>query len=149
MGARGAQALALGLSLADWRIGGVRPAVFRRILVLGAGLLPALPAAAQEERACVLLCTPDLKIEPTVTLENLGRRARIEVDGAVERTPRETVFEVIFAVGVPTEIPRIGFTFEAIVAPSEAPRATRSRAPTRAISGGRRSATTRSRSRAS
>ncbi|MDE0081453.1 MAG: hypothetical protein OXT72_02250 [Gammaproteobacteria bacterium] len=95
----------------------MRPAVFRRILVLGAGLLPALPAAAQEERACVLLCTPDLKIEPTVTLENLGRRARIEVDGAVERTPRETVFEVIFAVGVPTEIPRIGFTFEAIVAP--------------------------------
>ena len=95
----------------------MRLTYLRGALVLGAGLLSALPAAAQEEGGCLLLCTPDLKIEPTVTLENLGRRARIEVDGTVERTPRETVFEVIFAVGVPTEIPRVGLTFEAIVAP--------------------------------
>ena len=31
----------------------------------------------------------------------------------VEETERETVFELLFAVGVPTQIPRVGLTFEA------------------------------------
>ena len=60
---------------------------------------------------------PDLKFEPTVTFENLGNRARVDVGGVVEDTESETIFEIIFAVGVPTEIPRIGFTLEAIFAP--------------------------------
>lgn len=82
-------------------------------------LLTAAPALAQDEggRPCRILCAPELKIEPTFTIENLIRRPRVEVDGVVERAGRETVFEVIFALGVPTEIPRIGLTFEAILIP--------------------------------
>lgn len=95
----------------------MRPLAIRAAAAAGVSLLCALPAEAQEDARCAFLCMPDLKIEPTLTVENLGRRGRIEVDGGIERTPRETVFEVIFAVGVPTEIPRVDFTFEAIVAP--------------------------------
>ena len=75
-------------------------------------LVPAL-GAAQEGGSCAVLCAPELKIEPTISFENLGSRARVEVDGVVEETQRETVFELLFAVGVPTEIPRVGLTFEA------------------------------------
>jgi hypothetical protein len=76
-------------------------------------------AASAQERACRLLCAPDLKLEPTVTFENLGNRARVDVGGVVEETAGETIFELIFAVGVPTTIPRVGLTLEAIFAPFE------------------------------
>ncbi len=79
-------------------------------------LMPAL-GEAQEGGSCAVLCIPELKIEPTITFENLGNRARVEVGGVVEETERETVFELIFAVGVPTEIPRVGLTFEVILIP--------------------------------
>jgi hypothetical protein len=89
--------------------------------VAAAGLLlAAMPAAAQEkeeERACVFLCSPELKIEPTFTIENLGGGPRVEADGHVERTSPEMVFELIFALDVPTRIPRVGFTLEAIFVP--------------------------------
>ena len=65
----------------------------------------------------MFLCAPELKIEPTWTIENLGRRGRVEADGIVERTRRESVFELIFALDVPTTIPRVGLTFEAIFVP--------------------------------
>jgi hypothetical protein len=80
-------------------------------------LLAAAPAAAQDEPKCVFLCAPELKIEPTWTIENLGRRGRVEADGVVERSRREWVFEVIFALDVPTAIPRVGLTLEAIFIP--------------------------------
>ncbi len=80
-------------------------------------LLLAAPTAAQGPNACAILCAPELKIEPTFTMENLGRRPRIEVDGVVQRAPRETVFELILALEVPTEIPRVGLTLEAIFVP--------------------------------
>jgi hypothetical protein len=76
-------------------------------------LLTPAPGAAQDGDPCTVLCAPELKIEPTISFENLGSRARIEADGVVEETERETVFELLFAVGVPTEIPRVGLTFEA------------------------------------
>jgi hypothetical protein len=84
-----------------------------------AGLLlsMAAPSSAQGEPRCVVLCAPELKIEPTWTIENLGSRPRVEVDGVVERARRETVFELIFALDVPTTIPRIGLTLEAIFVP--------------------------------
>jgi hypothetical protein len=85
-------------------------------LMVGLLLVPA-PSAAQDKPTCVFLCAPELKIEPTWTIENLGRRGRVEADGVVERTSRESVFELIFAVDVPTTIPRVGLTFEAIFVP--------------------------------
>jgi hypothetical protein len=85
-------------------------------------LLLATPAVAQQSDQCRVLCRPELKIEPTFTVENLFRRPRIDVlEGGrvVEsgRADRETVFELIFALDVPTEIPRVGFTLEAIFVP--------------------------------
>lgn len=79
-------------------------------------LLPA-PVAAQPAAPCKILCAPELKIEPTITIENLARRPRVNVDGQVERAARETVFELIFALDVPTAIPRVGLTLEAIFVP--------------------------------
>jgi hypothetical protein len=87
--------------------------------VSAALLIAAAPATAQDEPdpPCTILCVPELKIEPTFTIEHLAQRPRIEADGDVERAARETVFELIFAVDIPTEIPRIGVTVEAIVIP--------------------------------
>jgi hypothetical protein len=77
------------------------------------------PAGAAQGVGCALLCVPDLLVEPTVTFENVAGRARVEEGGVTARQKGETVFEIIFAVGVPTEIPRVGFTLEAIFAPFE------------------------------
>jgi hypothetical protein len=84
-----------------------------------AWLMAASPAVAQDEpdRPCVFLCAPELKIEPTFTIEHLAQRHRVEVDGTVERVERERTFELIFALDVPTQIPRIGITLEAILIP--------------------------------
>jgi hypothetical protein len=76
-----------------------------------------VPSAAQDEPRCVVLCAPELKIEPTWTIENLARRPRIDAGGGIERAARETVFELIFALDVPTTIPRLGLTLEAIFVP--------------------------------
>jgi hypothetical protein len=74
------------------------------------------------QNGCRVLCAPELKIEPTFTIENLFRPPLIETleDGVVvERGPegRERVFELIFALDVPTALPRLGMTFEAIFKP--------------------------------
>ena len=79
-------------------------------------VLPA-PALGQSEPRCAFLCAPEFKIEPTWTVENLRSAPRIEVNGEIDREPRETIFEMIFAVDVPTSIPRIGMTFEAAFSP--------------------------------
>jgi hypothetical protein len=76
-----------------------------------------VPAVAQDEPRCVVICAPELKIEPTLTIENLGRRRAVEVDGERELVGAELVFELILALDVPTTIPRVGFTLEAIFAP--------------------------------
>lgn len=82
-------------------------------------LLLLLPASsfAQNEPRCRLFCAPELKIEPTWTIEHLASRPRIESNGQIERATRETVFELIFALDVPTTIPRVGMTLEAIFVP--------------------------------
>jgi hypothetical protein len=80
-------------------------------------LLLAAPASAQDEPRCVFLCAPELKIEPTWTIENLGARPKLEIDGQEEQTAVESVFELIVALDVPTTIPRVGLTLEAIFIP--------------------------------
>jgi len=94
----------------------MRRGVTRAGWIAGLLLLPAL-ASAQNAPRCAFLCAPELKIEPTWTIENLGARPRVEIDGQVERGARETVFELIFALDVPTTIPRVGLTLEAIFIP--------------------------------
>ena len=91
------------------------------MLLIGA----LLPVAASAQERCAFLCVPDVKIEPAVTIEHLFGAARVEeldgLDGglvlATSREGREAVFELVLAVGIPTEIPRVGFTFETIFVP--------------------------------
>ena len=90
------------------------------ILALGGCMLT--PLAAQNNDGCFFLCRPELKIEPTFTVENIFSRHRVaEMEGdeqvSVTRAEREVVFETIFALDIPTEIPRVGFTFETIFLP--------------------------------
>ena len=78
--------------------------------------------AAQKPNKCKLLCIPKLKLEPTLTIENLFRPPRIaELENGVPvrtaKAEREAVFEMVLALDIPTEIPRVGLTFETIWAP--------------------------------
>ena len=89
---------------------------------LAQDLAPPALAQDEDEPRCRILCAPDFKVEPTVTFENLANRATVETladDGAATagRQERESVFELILALGIPTEIPRVGFTFETILVP--------------------------------
>ena len=91
------------------------------VLALGCCLLPP-SLTAQNNDGCFFLCRPELKIEPTFTVENLFSRHRVaEFDGdeqvGVTLAEREVVFEAILALEIPTEIPRVGFTFETIFIP--------------------------------
>ena len=99
--------------------GGGLIGVWTLVGVMLAVLLPATPvfAQAQEDRPCRILCAPELKIEPTFTIEHLAQRHRVEVDSTVERVERERTFELIFALDIPTQIPRVGVTLEAILIP--------------------------------
>ena len=81
-------------------------------------------ANAQDPDAdrCWFLCAPELKIEPTITFEPIFRRPVIQEleDGEVVAegpVPRESIFEIVLAVGIPTTIPRVGFTIETIFIP--------------------------------
>jgi len=80
------------------------------------------PLFAQQEERCRILCAPALKIEPTFTVERLFRAPLVETieDGVVvesAREKRERVFELIFALDVPTVSPRLSLTLEAIFKP--------------------------------
>ena len=99
--------------------GGVRMARWRlaTLWLAGACLAVPLSADAQDEPRCVVLCVPELKIEPTWTIENLGSRRRVEVDGEVESVGVTSGFELVLALDIPTTIPRVGFTFETIFTP--------------------------------
>jgi hypothetical protein len=77
-------------------------------------------AAQQEPPPCRFFCTPEFKVEPTVTITNLFGSPTVEADGgppAHER--RKTEFEVILSLDLPTRLSWLGFTIEAIVLPFE------------------------------
>jgi hypothetical protein len=95
----------------------MRPSVSLAIALLAAALLGPQPLAAQDE-SCRILCAPELLLEPTVTFDNLTR-TEIDDGATVVRTPRETIFELIFAVDIPTQISRVELGAEAIFAPFE------------------------------
>lgn len=78
------------------------------------------PAQAQESvRPCFILCAPSLHVEPTLTIENLFARHRLQSvgSGATGRAKRAALFEMILALDVPTTIPRVGLTLESIWPP--------------------------------
>lgn len=80
------------------------------------------PILAQDD-SCVFLCAPEITIEPSITFGPIFRTPTIEsLDGGevVGRSQPETdsVFELVLAIGIPTQIPRVGFTVETVFIPS-------------------------------
>lgn len=74
--------------------------------------------AQSAEPACRVLCAPDFKVEPTVTVTNLFGAPRVEIDGEPPRRERRAAeFEMILALDVDTRLTRVGFTVEAIFLP--------------------------------
>ena len=87
-------------------------------MVFIVSLLNALEAAGQTTPACRVLCAPEFKVEPTVTFTNLFGSPRIvDEQGATTREPRETEFELILSLGLPTRASWLEFTVEAIFLP--------------------------------
>jgi hypothetical protein len=83
------------------------------------GTAQAHEAQERAAKTCLVVCAPALAIEPTLTVENLLRRPRVLdlQDQAVNREDRSTEFEIIIAADVPTTLPRVALTFEAIWTP--------------------------------
>jgi hypothetical protein len=80
-------------------------------------LAPA-PAWAQDPAPCRVMCSPRLKVEPTITFTNLFGSPRIASDdGTVTQESRETEFEMILSLGLPTRASWLEFTVEAIFLP--------------------------------
>src|SRR5918999_582923 len=81
-------------------------------------LLTASHAHAQEPTPCRVLCAPEFKVEPTITFTNVFGSPRIFRDGdGPTREPRETEFELILSLGLPTRVSWLEFTVEAIFLP--------------------------------
>jgi hypothetical protein len=97
------------------RRGGVRlPAV----LVVCLLLLPSHASGQEQQRPCRILCAPEFKVEPTVTITNVFGAPRVlNPDGITTREPRDPEFEVILSLDLSTRVSWLGFTIEAIVLP--------------------------------
>lgn len=90
------------------------------VLTLGLLLIGVPPSQAQQSEHCRVLCAPEFKVEPTITFTTLFNSPRIvRDDGGEKRDQRETDFELILSVGVPTRISWLDFTVEAIFLPFE------------------------------
>jgi len=91
----------------------------RRALILAFLLCaPSIAWAQPAQPACGVLCAPRLKVEPTITFSNLFGSPRVITDpGVPEPVPRDTEFELILSLDLPTRISWLGFTVEAIVLP--------------------------------
>ena len=87
-------------------------------LVMALLLVGAPQVVAQAPPECHVLCAPEFKVEPTVTVSNVFGPARILDDrGMTTREQRETAFELILSMGLPTRVPWLDFTVEAIFLP--------------------------------
>jgi hypothetical protein len=94
--------------------------VRRLVQTLGLLLIGVPPLQAQQPEHCRVLCAPAFKVEPTLTFTTLFNSPRIvRDDGGEKRDQRETDFELILSVGVPTRISWLDFTVEAIFLPFE------------------------------
>jgi hypothetical protein len=88
------------------------------VVVFAFALVGAPQVFTQAPPACRVLCTPEFKVEPTVTFSNFFGSPRIvDQEGTITREPRETAFELILSLGLPTRVPWLQFTVEAIFLP--------------------------------
>jgi hypothetical protein len=81
-------------------------------------VLSVAPAWAQAPAPCRILCAPEFHVEPTITFTNVFGSPRITGGDVIGgREPRETEFEVILSLGLPTRVRWLEFTVEAIFLP--------------------------------
>ena len=73
---------------AGWKLAQCRSGTWLGWLAAGVILSVSAPCDAQSKPRCALLCAPELKVEPTWTIEHLASRHRIESNGQVERAER-------------------------------------------------------------
>lgn len=72
--------------------------------------------ARAEPDTCTVLCEPELKLEPTLTIGGLvGAQVQDVATGNVSTLPPSPAFELILALGIPTQIPRVSLTLETIL----------------------------------
>ena len=91
------------------------------LLALGLLLCAAPPVHAQSASPCRFLCSPEFRVEPTITFTNVFGSPRTMAEGGiVTRDRREAEFEVILSLGLPTRVPWLEFTVEAIFLPFDA-----------------------------
>jgi hypothetical protein len=80
--------------------------------------LAVTPAWAQEAAPCRVLCSPEFKIEPTISFTRLfGSPRTLSDDGTVRRESGDIAFELILSLGLPTRATWLEFTVEAIFLP--------------------------------
>jgi hypothetical protein len=86
------------------------------VLSVAAGVERSSAQAQESGRPCVVLCAPSLRVEPTLTIEHLLARHRVQSvsGGEITRVDRATLVEMILALDVPTTIPHVGLTLESI-----------------------------------
>ncbi len=90
------------------------------LLVFAMAVLVTPRAMAQQPPACRILCAPEFNVEPTVTFGKVFGSGRIVgEDGTATRERRETEFELILSLGLPTRVPWLEFTVEAMFLPFE------------------------------
>jgi hypothetical protein len=87
-------------------------------VALVAFVIDIAPLWAQDPAPCRVLCAPEFHVEPTITFTNAFGSPRIlRDDGVATRESRETDFEVILSLGLPTRLSWLEFTVEAIFLP--------------------------------
>jgi hypothetical protein len=90
----------------------------RLLPALAIALFATATAAAQEPPVCRVLCAPEFKVEPTITIAPLFDSAAIvEEDGTLTKETREAELELILSLGLPTRVSWLKFTLEAILLP--------------------------------
>lgn len=88
------------------------------VLCLAAILCATPEALAQEPPRCRILCEPEFGVEPTITVSNLfGAPRTQQADGREHKERRETEFETVLSLGLPTRVPWLEFTVETIFRP--------------------------------
>ena len=92
----------------------------RLLMAFIVAVLHVSEAAGQAAPSCRVLCGPEFKVEPTITFTNLfGSPRVVDNQGVTTRESRESEFEVILSLGLPTRVSWLEFTVEAIFLPFE------------------------------
>ena len=95
----------------------MKDALVSSVVVL---LLGVHTAQAQQTTPCRVLCTPEFRSSPRSRSRTCSLTRTIGDDGVPTREPRETEFELILSLGLPTRLSWLDFTVEAIFLPFDA-----------------------------